>query len=333
MKKFLGAAVTILLCAAILAAGLHLHAAFVPAWTNMENAESVSEILQNLKNFFLPVVKDAVQRHANAMAVKGEADTVLDLALIGKGAKETGTVFPVNLYPYRGMLDEKGKAVYDRAYDNAAAVNGESFLISGSLSEAELNNVMSALYNDHPELFWLKTSFTYGYLEGAGAVSLRLDFNSCAEEIENCRDLFKAAAAKILQDAAFCETVFEKEKAIHNALLERTEYDAEADCDQSAYSALVLGKSVCAGYARAFQYLMQEAGIPCYYCEGMAEEGGHAWNIVLLPQGYTNVDPSWNDGDPILYDWFNVPDSVLEADHVRTGLSTGLPRCSASVNE
>ena len=63
--------------------------------------------------------------------------------------------------------------------------------------------------------------------------------------------------------------------------------------DQSAYSALVQGRSVCAGYARAFQYICQRLGIPAYYCAGSSGED-HAWNIVKLGDGFYNVDRKYD---------------------------------------
>ena len=80
---------------------------------------------------------------------------------------------------------------------------------------------------------------------------------------------------------------------MHDTLAERITYDLSAEMSQSAYSALVNGRTVCAGYARAFQYIMQRLGIPCYYCTGYAGES-HAWNIVGMEDGYYNVDVTWD---------------------------------------
>ena len=96
--------------------------------------------------------------------------------------------------------------------------------------------------------------------------------------------------------------------------------------NQSAYSALVNGKTVCAGYARAFQYLLGQLGIPCYYCTGFAGEN-HAWNIVALEDGYYNVDTTWDDTGDGTYDYFNKTDDDYAGDHIRRELSVYLPPC------
>ena len=100
--------------------------------------------------------------------------------------------------------------------------------------------------------------------------------------------------------------------------------------NQSAYGALVNGQTVCAGYARAFQYLLQQLGIPCYYCTGYAGEN-HAWNIVALEDGYYNVDATWDDTEGGKYDYFNKTDQDYADTHVRQELAVYLPPCNGQL--
>lgn len=116
---------------------------------------------------------------------------------------------------------------------------------------------------------------------------------------------------------------------MHDALASAVTYDLTADMNQSAYSALVNGKSVCAGYARAYQYLLQQLGIPCYYCTGYSG-GDHAWNIVKLDDGYYNVDVTWDDANTLRYDYFNKTDADFASTHVRQNLSVYLPACNGT---
>ena len=99
--------------------------------------------------------------------------------------------------------------------------------------------------------------------------------------------------------------------------------------NQSAYSAVVNHETVCAGYARAFQFLLQQYGIPCYLCVGYAGEP-HAWNIVCLDGKYYNVDVTWDDTEEesgVSYDWYNRSDADYATTHLRQGLSVNLPPC------
>ncbi|MBQ7706391.1 MAG: hypothetical protein IJT72_01270 [Lachnospiraceae bacterium] len=61
---------------------------------------------------------------------------------------------------------------------------------------------------------------------------------------------------------------------------------------QTAYSMIMLGKTVCAGYSKAFQMLMNSCGI---LTVGVTSEN-HAWNKVRLAGIWYNVDVTWDDG-------------------------------------
>ena len=233
--------------------------------------------------------------------------------------------------PYYGMLDENEQVVYRQAYYNVQEGIPE-FEPCRHIDGAALDRIISALYNDQPKLFWLEADYEYRHRAGQ-VTGVVLHFNELAQDIEYSLLRFEAAAAGILEEAKGLETAQEKERYVHDALLNRVIYDGEAVYNQNAYSALVLGSSVCAGYARAFQYLMTQLEIPCYYCVGTAVsledpvagasdrktdeetapestrpgvsrpgteepvliEEDHAWNIICLDGLYYNVDPTWND--------------------------------------
>ena len=157
-------------------------------------------------------------------------------------------------------------------------------------------------------------------------MEITLKYNSAASNLEAAKQDFQVYSLRILSGAAGLGTNAEKEQYAHDGLMLAAVYDASSPLGQSAYSALVHGKTVCAGYARAYQYLLQQLGIPCYYCTGYAGED-HAWNIVKLDGDYYNVDVTWDDTDPATYDYFNKSDAAYASTHMRTGLSVYLPAC------
>ncbi len=243
-----------------------------------------------------------------------------------------GLFFPEELYPYRAMLTEEQQGVYDAVYVAANARSRQCALDDYTISEEGLSNVMTAIYNDHPELFWLDKQYTYSYIGSGRIVSLRLEFNETAGSYENARANFNKAAKEIIDGASSLETDEEKEKYVYNAIMDSTQYNENAILNQSAYSALVNKTSVCAGYSRAFQYILQQLGIPCYFCSGYAKGGNHAWNIVKLGDRYVNVDISWDDSvgelkNGYTYEYFNATDEEFAVDHTRRGMSVKLPAC------
>ena len=90
--------------------------------------------------------------------------------------------------------------------------------------------------------------------------------------------------------------------------------DGEAKYPDAAHSVLGLfqnGRVVCDGYAKAFQYLMHRAGVPCVVVFGSTESAeaasngdfNHAWNKVFVNGKWLNMDVCWADtGWPTTFD-------------------------------
>lgn len=245
---------------------------------------------------------------------------------LGTGPTGDDLTFDAEYYPYYYMLDATGQQLYRQLYANANALN-PAFKPVAEVDAGQLKNVFSAVFNDHPELFWLDSSYTCKYLQNGPCVEMDLSFNRTAGDIGSAKAAFDARAKEITAQAQNLPNAYEKEKYVYNALIDSITYDLGSEMNQSAYSALVNGRSVCAGYARAFQYLLRQLGIPCYYCTGYAGED-HAWNIVRLDDGYYNVDPTWGDVEGSRYAFFNKSDADYADTHVRQELSVYLPPCS-----
>jgi len=238
--------------------------------------------------------------------------------------------FDTTYYPYYGYLSDDAKLLYKQIYANALALEA-SFVPVIEITVSEVINVINAVYHDHPELFWMESGYTYKYTEDNVCVYVNLNFNETINDIENTKKTFEDSANEIINVASSLTSDYEKEKYVYKALLDCVEYDESAQLHQSPYSALVYGKSVCAGYARAFQYIMLELGVPTYYCTG--ETQGHAWNIIKLDGGYYNVDVSRADTKSSPERYFNRTDEDLSGTHKRSGYSTILPKCRAKTYE
>ena len=234
--------------------------------------------------------------------------------------------FDTTYYPYYGYLSDDAKSLYKQIYANVLK-HETSFVPVVEITVSEVINVINAVYHDHPELFWMESGYTYKYTEENVCVHVNLNFNETIDDIENTTKKFEQKANEIIDVASGLLNDYEKEKYVYHALIDSVEYDEAAKLHQSPYSALVYGKSVCAGYARAYQYIMLRLGIPTYYCTGETE--GHAWNIVKLDNGYYNVDVSRADVKNSPERYFNRTDEELRETHKRSGYSTLLPRCRA----
>ena len=228
-------------------------------------------------------------------------------------------------YPYYNMLGDKEKAIYRQIYANVNSMK-DTFVPVVEINSNELKNAAMSVFYDHPELFWLDNNYSYKYTKDGKCVQIIMSFNDTVNNIEDAKIRFNNEANKIISEASKYSSNYEKEKYVHDTIITNTSYDNNALLNQSAYSALVNKKSVCAGYARAFQYIMIKMGIPTYYVVGVAKED-HAWNIVALDDGYYNVDVTWDDQNKIIYNYFNRTDKEFSYTHTRRDLSVNLPSC------
>lgn len=247
---------------------------------------------------------------------------------LGAGATGDGLSFDAQFYPYYHMLNDKMQHLYRQIYANALELNA-SFAPVEQVNTDQLKNVFEAVCNDHPEIFWLEPAYACKYRSDNVCVEMTLRYNRTAQSLEQSRAEFTAESEKILIRARSFESDSEKEEYVHNALMEKADYAVSAAMNQSAYSALVNGDTVCAGYSKAFQYLMRELGVPCYYCTGYSGQD-HAWNIVKVDDEHRNVDVTWDDTNPSTHDYYNKTDADFVGTHVRTGLSIYLPACGQS---
>ena len=244
---------------------------------------------------------------------------------LGTGETGEGFTFDALMYPFFAMLNADEQDVYRQIYANALA-NNSTFAPVKAITPSQLSNIFEAVVNDHPELFYLETSYQVKYTKTGSVVEIQLAYYTLVNDITSAKQTFSNAAKAVIAGAQDLSSDYEKEKYVHDYLIQNVVYDAGASLGQSAYSALVNGKTVCAGYARANQYILQQLKIPCYYCTGYAGED-HAWNIVKLSDGYYNEDITWDDTEPSTYDYFNKSDKDFASTHIRTSLSVNLPPC------
>lgn len=277
--------------------------------------------------------KDQVE---NALDVIGRSDLNrlistgemldIDLNISPDEIKLTGEEysFDQEYYPYYGLLSDSEKKLYKQIYANVVALE-TTFTPIVEVSIVDMERIMESIYNDHPELFWLDTSYTYKYNSKNICVKMSLEFNETANNFDESKALYDGVVSTIVNAANKIEGTIEKERFVHDVLINGIFYDTNAPLNQSSYSALVNKTSVCAGYARAFQHIMTSLQIPTYFVSGSAN-GNHAWNIIKIDGVYYNVDLTWDDveGDRLAY--FNVSDVSL-ASHTREGLSLKLPEC------
>lgn len=198
--------------------------------------------------------------------------------------------------------------------------------------EAEFEKIFTCVMNDHPEIFYVDgyTFIRYergGVPEGcAFSGSYLYDGQETARRMKAIED----KAERILAGAPSGGD-YEKIKYVYEYLVTHTEYQLGAADNQNLCSVFLSGRSVCQGYAKAAQYLLERLGIECIFVTGTVEEGeSHAWNVVRLDGAYYHVDITWGDASYVMegtaeeyegrkpeinYEYLCVPDEQLFQTH------------------
>ena len=253
--------------------------------------------------------------------------------------------FNADQYPYYAVLSSKEKEVYSLLYEGLSKGSKKIDCQKANANEEQLTKAIDAVLNDHAELFWIDNQYEFTYDSDGGIIEDVtfdfFDFASTSDKLDDAKAAFEKAADDILAGIGSQQSAVEYERAIHDYICKNTAYDESAPYNQSAYSVIVLHRSVCAGYSRAFQYLMNRAGLTCYYVPGTTtdssiagEDGAHAWNIIYLDGEYYNVDVLWDDSasetlEEDVYPFFNLTDSAFLY-HTRDNLAQSLPKCTGT---
>ena len=197
---------------------------------------------------------------------------------------------------YQTMSLEQ-RLIYEQLYERIAAREKEFYI---DAKEAEVvGTVLNGLLADNPEFFWMDGAASIYGLEGRTRKKITLEFNCEPEEIDHLADLIEWEADKYLQELAPDASDYDKVKAAYEFVISNVSYDIDAPQGQNLQSSMINHLSVCAGYSKELQYLLQKAGVKCAYITGTVTRDdvveSHAWNLVEIDGTNTYVDPTWGD--------------------------------------
>ena len=133
---------------------------------------------------------------------------------------------------------------------------------------------------------------------GKTVVSYTCETTVPVEERSTMKAQLEAAANECIYSIPSDASDYEKIKYVYEYIIDLTDYDANGIDTQNIQSVLLYQKSVCAGYSKAFQYILNRMGLFCTYITGTIRDGGdHGWNMVRIGENYYYVDVTW--GDPV----------------------------------
>jgi hypothetical protein len=253
-------------------------------------------------------------------------------------------------YFYYERLSEKRKRAYDTMLE---AIRNYQQTTQVECSFADLEKVSKAILSDHPELFWY-SNFEM-YVE-SGKVNLL--YCVSADEREELQRRIDEVTPGYLEGIDDSMSAYDVAIRIHVRLIGTVDYDTLAlraeeakggpksdqlDRLRTICGVFLDGKAVCAGYARAAQYLLQKCGVECAYASGLIRKengesgGGHGWNILKIDGDYYYMDTTWDDSSDTVqsvkntdfgFDYFCITTDELTRTRDLSRCPTDMPACT-----
>ncbi len=267
----------------------------------------------------------------------------------------------VNKYFYN-QLESYSKTIYKAFESNKENMKevtykinlGTSFsnILSKQNGQEELGkyyqSAIEAYTYDNPDVFYLSPNKMYLNIETTTKgqnktynvyINNGEEANYLNEEFSNKQDInlalekIEAIRKQIIHNKTGND--YEDIKMVHDYLVENIEYDTSLQEKNiyNIYGALINGKCVCEGYAKAFKYLLDGLGIESTMVIGKGinssgQSENHAWNYVKLENNWYAVDCTWDDpviigggyiGNSSKYRYFLKGKEDMEKDHTTLG--------------
>ncbi len=253
---------------------------------------------------------------------------------------------PLDESAYYGLSElkkMKNSAALVAAYQkivSAAEAGTKDVPMDGSLTADEIVTVFFYYREDYPQHFWVDGTVSHRTQNGA-VVQVTLSYNMTGDMLSQAKQKFSQEVQSLMSIAATGANDYERELLLHDALAKRVVY-RDGKHAHDAYGAIVEKQAVCEGYARAFQYVLYQAGIQCLIAEGSGispstgKAEPHAWNVARIDGQYYHVDLTWDDANhdqvPVMYAYFNMTTAQIQNDgHViRKENGYDLPNCTAT---
>jgi hypothetical protein len=246
-------------------------------------------------------------------------------------------------YAYSCISDAE-KKVYLQM--EAAMLGHKGSVVLSTLDTETVTHAFDCVMMDHPEIFYTDGYKYIKYTLGGKLKKIAFSPQYTMNESET--------AAKQAEVDSYVNTClagmpqgtddYQKIRYVYEYIINNTDYQADAEDNQNICSVFIGKKSVCQGYAKATQYLLEKTGISCTTVDGTADGGPHAWDLVKADGEYYYVDTTWGDanyqksqggregtGNTINYDYLCASTADITRTHTLDD-TVALPVCTADTD-
>lgn len=312
-----------------------------------ESVNALTEMAVTAKETQIEKLNNAVYNHEIIVTDLGEIkvdallteeewqkriDCGINQANINKANKECQGLF------YYDQIDPSLKQLYLEIYISLDKFV-ETFYVC-SVDPKDIDYAFNCVMGDHPDIYYTNgymfTKYTFGdqivKIDFTPAYTMdKKEADKYMERVDEYREAFLKGIDKNADE-------YTKIRYTYEFIIYNTEYDINAPQNQNILSVFMYGKSVCQGYAKAFQYLSSCLGIQSTLVVGyVGNNEGHAWNMVKCNGAYYYIDCTWGDSSylenslslntgGINYDYLNITTKELELTHKIDNFAF-LPKC------
>ena len=272
------------------------------------------------------------------------------------------TPVSANEYYQYSKLSSTEKKVYNKL---TKAIENTTNMIKLDNESISYDNALILLQKtlaDNPQYFWVSksasilynadtkkvTAFILYYTDGKTMDKVDKDYNltqTANRNIINSKiSTLNKKVQTILKNIPVNSSQIEKEKIIHDYIIDNLSYDYDAASKTygygdniphafDLYGAVCENEAVCEGYSKMFQYLCYSVGINSTQVIGHSAGVNHMWNTVKIDGDWYQVDTTWNDTSVdglSYYGFFNLMSSEMYKDHTILNDNLAIPNCNSS---
>ena len=250
-----------------------------------------------------------------------------------------GSAVNAGLFAYE-RLTSSDKRIYNEIYLTLRALADEYELDCDD--PEEINRIFLCVMMDHPELFWVSGYVYTRYTRGdvLEAMGFKGTYTMDAPTVAARQLSIDAYVDRCLSQMPELDD-YGKIKYVYEYIIKNTDYEIGSADNQNICSVFINGRSVCQGYAKATQYLLNKLRVKTTLVTGTAlGQGNHAWNLVYADGAYYYLDTTWGDSNyrseegmenvfpAISYDYLCVPGYEIFKTHTPDS-PVELPICTS----